>query len=44
MEHLADKFNTRWFIRVRFLKVHDESEGAVLEWCIAWSNDYGVPM
>ena len=38
MEHLGDELDARWFVRVRFLEVHDEFEGAVFEGCVLVSS------
>lgn len=43
MEHLADELNTGWLVRVRFLKMHDESKGPVFKRCVGRSNYYCVP-
>jgi hypothetical protein len=44
MEHLADEFDTRRLVRIRFLEVHDETESPVLKRCVSWSDDDGVPV
>lgn len=44
MEHLADKFDAGWLVGVLFFELHDESESAVLEWCICRADDDSVPL
>ena len=34
MKHLADKLDPRWFVWILLFKVHDQTEGPILERCI----------
>ena len=44
MKHLTDELDCRWLVRVLFLKVHNESEGSVLEGSVGWSDNDSVPV
>jgi len=44
VEHLTDEFHRRRLIRVLLLEMHDEAEGAILEWGINRADYNGVPM
>ena len=44
MEHLADKLDCRGLVGVLFLKVHNESEGSILEGSIGRSDNNGIPI
>ena len=44
MEHLADKLDAGWLVRVLFLELHDESESAILERRICRPDDDCVPL
>ena len=41
--HAGDEFDMRWLIRVIFIKLHDEFERPILEWCVGRTDDHGVP-
>ena len=43
VKHLADELDAGRLVRIRFLKVHHEAKGAVLEGCIGGSDNDGVP-
>jgi hypothetical protein len=44
VEHLADKLDSRWLIRVCFLEVHDQSERSVFEWCVGGPDYDSIPV
>jgi hypothetical protein len=44
MKHLTDELDGRRFVWVLFFEVHDESEGAIFEGCVGWTDDYCVPV
>ena len=44
MKHLTDELDPRWLVRILFLKMHDEPEGAILKGGISGPNNNGVPL
>jgi hypothetical protein len=44
MKHLTDEFDGRRFVWVLLFEVHDESECAIFEGCVGWTDDYCVPV
>jgi hypothetical protein len=43
VEHLADKFDLWWLVRILLLELHHQSERAVFERRIRRADDDGVP-
>jgi hypothetical protein len=42
--HARNEFDLRWFIRIIFIKLHDEFECAVFERSICRTDDDGIPI
>ena len=43
MKHLTDELDRRWFVWILFLKVHNQSKGAIFKRCVGGSNDHSIP-
>lgn len=43
VKHLADKFDSRWFVGILLFKVHDQAEGSIFERRIRRSYNHSVP-
>ena len=43
VEHLADELDAWGLVGVLFFKMHDQPKCSILERCICWSDDDGVP-
>ena len=43
MEHLADKFDTRWLVGVLLLEMHHQAKSTIFEGSIGGTNDDGIP-
>lgn len=44
MKHRANEFDSRWFVGILFLELHDESEGTVFKGGVGRANDDSVPV
>lgn len=43
VEHLANEFDSRGFVRILFLKIHHQAKGSIFKRSIGWTDDNGIP-
>jgi hypothetical protein len=43
VEHLADEFDSWWFVRILLFKLHDKPESTVFKRGVCWADDDRVP-